>query len=160
MIAWLIYIDLPKWRVLTACFSKALVHMSPRGLENHQQQQISASENDNEKQLSPLDGKEAFIQDQIESACQNSDGSFGILDSERDIVTHIISVHDDPTLNPWTLRAFVVGFGLSAFGGVLGKSYLPVVLLFGVEMFGQRRFTTSNQYGRFLPVNGDSNNCK
>ena len=74
---------------------------------------------DHEKQLSTLDAKQA---DEIESA-RNSDISFDVLDSERDIVTNIISVHDDLNLNPWTLRAFVVGFGLSAFGGVLGKSF-------------------------------------
>lgn len=72
---------------------------------------------DYEKQLSPLDNdNDAF---QIESS---RDRDFGVLDSELDIATHIISIHDDPTLNPWTLRAFVVGFGLSAFGGALGNS--------------------------------------
>jgi hypothetical protein len=44
-----------------------------------------------------------------------------VLQNERDIITHIISVHDDPSLNPWTLRAFLIGFGLSTFGGVLGE---------------------------------------
>ena len=47
--------------------------------------------------------------------------STDVLQNERDIVTHIISVHDDPSLNPWTFRAFFIGFGLSAFGGVLGE---------------------------------------
>jgi hypothetical protein len=44
-----------------------------------------------------------------------------VLQNERDIVTHVISVHDDPSLNPWTFRSFFIGVGLSAFGGVLGK---------------------------------------
>ena len=74
-----------------------------------------------EKQLSLLDAKQAFKLDESEST-HNNDSSLGVLDSERDIATNIISVHDDPNLNPWTLRAFVIGFGLSAFGGVLGKS--------------------------------------
>lgn len=72
-----------------------------------------------EKQL-PIDGKEAFKEIEVESA-HDSDDNFGVLRTERDIATHIVSVHDDPTLNPWTLRAFIVGLGLSAFGGVLGK---------------------------------------
>ena len=77
---------------------------------------------DHEKQHSPLDiEKDALKQGEITSA-HDSDINFGVLDSERDIATNIITVHDDPTLNPWTLRAFVLGFGLSAFGGVLGKS--------------------------------------
>ena len=72
---------------------------------------------DYEKKLSPSDEK----QDEVKTE-HNSDSSFGVLDSERDIATNIITVHDDPNLNPWTLRAFVIGFGLSAFGGVLGES--------------------------------------
>ena len=72
-----------------------------------------------------------------------------VLSSERDIATHIVSVHDDPTLNPWTIRAFVIGLGLSAFGSVLGKSKFALFYnsLSGVEFtFEQRRYTTSNQY--------------
>lgn len=46
---------------------------------------------------------------------------FKVLENERDIATRVISVADDPSLNPWTIRAFVIGIGLSAFGGVLGK---------------------------------------
>ena len=62
-------------------------------------------------------------QDEIESeSTRNSDSSFSVLHSERDIATNIINIRDDPNLNPWTLRAFVIGLGLSAFGGVLGKS--------------------------------------
>ncbi|KAI7762556.1 hypothetical protein LZL87_008902 [Fusarium oxysporum] len=41
------------------------------------------------------------------------------LETAEDIVTHVIQVDDDPTMNPWTIRMFVVGIGLSAFGGVL-----------------------------------------
>ena len=82
---------------------------------------------DHEKQHSPLDiEKDALKQGEITSA-HDSDINFGVLDSERDIATNIITVHDDPTLNTWTLRAFVLGFGLSAFGGVLGKSLFAFV---------------------------------
>jgi hypothetical protein len=45
----------------------------------------------------------------------------GILQNERDIVTHVISVEDDPSLNPWTFRSFFIGTGLSVFGGILGE---------------------------------------
>ena len=76
---------------------------------------------DYEKQLSPLDEKQSFKLDEIESeSTRNSESNFAVLDSERDIATNIIDIHDDPNLNPWTLRAFVIGLGLSAFGGVLG----------------------------------------
>ncbi|KAI9452352.1 OPT oligopeptide transporter protein-domain-containing protein [Lactarius psammicola] len=46
-----------------------------------------------------------------------------VLQNERDLVTHIISIHDDPSLSPWTFRSFFIGFGLSAFGGVLAEIY-------------------------------------
>jgi hypothetical protein len=46
-----------------------------------------------------------------------------VLQDERDIVTHVISVGDDPSLNPWTFRSFFLGIGLSAFGGVLGERH-------------------------------------
>ena len=87
--------------------------MSPPDIKN--------SSVDYEKQLSPLDEKANFKQTEIDSAHGDSDNNFGVLNNELDLVTHVISLHDDPTLNPWTLRAFIVGIGLSAFGGVLGK---------------------------------------
>ena len=83
---------------------------------------------DHEKQLPPLDN-EKDKQGDISSAPE-SDIDFGVLDSERDIATNIIIVQDDPSLNPWTLRAFVLGFGLSAFGGVLGKSVCLLFLIY------------------------------
>ncbi|KAF8271274.1 OPT oligopeptide transporter [Lactarius quietus] len=46
-----------------------------------------------------------------------------VLRTERDIVTRVISVDDDPSLSPWTFRSFFIGFGLSAFGGVLAEIY-------------------------------------
>ena len=98
---------------------------------------------DYEKYLSPLDDKVAS-QGEIDSA-NDSDNNLGVLSSERDIATHVISVHDDPTLNPWTLRAFIVGLGLSTFGGVIGKPFILFVSL-TPEMFEQRRFITSNPY--------------
>ncbi|KAF8124327.1 OPT oligopeptide transporter protein-domain-containing protein [Boletus edulis] len=51
------------------------------------------------------------------------DDSGIVLSSERDIITNVISVDDDPSLNPWTFRAFFLGLGLSAFGGSLAEIY-------------------------------------
>lgn len=45
-----------------------------------------------------------------------------VISDYRDLITHVISVEDDPTLNCWTFRVLVIGIGLSAFGGVLGMS--------------------------------------
>lgn len=79
----------------------------------------------------PLDEKKTFAfddhekvdikQGDVESVNLDLDSQeFNVLDNERDLITHVISVADDPSLNPWTLRAFIIGIGLSAFGGVLG----------------------------------------
>jgi hypothetical protein len=101
---------------------------------------------DYEKQPSPLDAK----QDEIESA-RNSDSSIGVLDSERDIATNIISVHDDPNLNPWTLRTFVIGFGLSAFSKLFAfASHLPLKCLNSRDLLLQ---TSINVYC-ILSANG------
>jgi hypothetical protein len=101
---------------------------------------------DYEKQIPPLDSKEAFKQAEADSV-QDTDSDIAVLSTERDIATHVVSIQDDPTLNPWTIRAFIIGLGLSAFGGVLGKSLLLFLSFSGVESFEQPRFITSNQYG-------------
>ncbi|KAG8217851.1 OPT oligopeptide transporter [Butyriboletus roseoflavus] len=53
----------------------------------------------------------------------SDDASDIIFHTEREIATHVISVNDDPTLNPWTFRAFFLGLSLSAFGGSLAEIY-------------------------------------
>ena len=57
----------------------------------------------------------------VEAATTEVDNTeFAVLKDERDIATHVVSISDDPSLNPWTFRAFFIGIGLSTFGGVLG----------------------------------------
>ncbi|KAG2148356.1 OPT oligopeptide transporter protein-domain-containing protein [Suillus cothurnatus] len=75
-----------------------------------------------EKALSTSD-KSLDGQGDIESATFDADSEEGVLSNERDIATHVISVDDDPSLNPWTFRAFFIGIGLSTFGGVLAEIY-------------------------------------
>lgn len=58
--------------------------------------------------------------DDVETATTEAESADAVLQDERDIATHVISVSDDPSLSPWTFRAFFIGIGLSAFGGVLG----------------------------------------
>jgi hypothetical protein len=49
------------------------------------------------------------------------DEEFAVLEDERDFSTHIITVADDETLNPWTCRVLILSLGLSGFGAVLGR---------------------------------------
>jgi hypothetical protein len=74
------------------------------------------------------DGKIASEEVVIDSCITD----IGVLRDERDVVKHIISVDDDPSLSPWTLRAFIIGINLSVFGGALGK-----YLAGGLEPFTQ-----------------------
>ncbi|KAF8896110.1 OPT oligopeptide transporter protein-domain-containing protein [Infundibulicybe gibba] len=75
-----------------------------------------------EKDLSPMDEKMDIKHIDVEST-EGSESEFGVLHDERDIATTVITVEDDPSLNPWTIRAFIIGIGLSAFGGVLAEIY-------------------------------------
>lgn len=72
-----------------------------------------------EKTPSVLDEKSVYSGTDIEST--TSSDVTGVLKNERDLVTHVISLDDDPSLSPWTFRSLFIGIGLSAFGGVLGK---------------------------------------
>ncbi|KAF8271942.1 OPT oligopeptide transporter protein-domain-containing protein [Lactarius quietus] len=79
-----------------------------RSLSNEEQAALETSE------------KQPYPKTDVESTTGTDTA---VLRNERDTVTHIISVHDDPSLNPWTLRSFVLGIGLSAFGGILAEIY-------------------------------------
>lgn len=81
---------------------------------------------DYEKQTA-LDEKQQF--EDVDIASTDDGSEVRVLDDARDIATHVITVHDDPSLSPWTVRAFVIGIGLSTFGGVLGMC-LERTLLF------------------------------
>ncbi|KAH9176674.1 OPT oligopeptide transporter protein-domain-containing protein [Lactarius sanguifluus] len=65
--------------------------------------------------------KDPYSKSDVESTTGTD--TTAVLRNERDLVTHVISVHDDPSLNPWTFRSFFLGIGLSAFGGVLAEIY-------------------------------------
>jgi hypothetical protein len=56
----------------------------------------------------------------VEVVSKGDSDEAGVLDDAREIATNVITVEDDPTLSPWSVRAFVIGIGMSAFGGVLG----------------------------------------
>jgi hypothetical protein len=105
------------------------------------------SSNDYEKRLSEDEKKESRDVE-IASGDNDDESRFAVLENERDIATHVISVHDDPSLNPWTLRAFIIGIGLSAFGGVLGAIFYPRVKLYITltARLMQLRSTTLNRY--------------
>lgn len=75
---------------------------------------------DYEKSSSPNDEKASYRQADVESTDESA-SDIGVLHTERDIATTVVTLEDDPTANPWTFRALIIGTGLSVFGGVLGK---------------------------------------
>ncbi|KAH7912216.1 OPT oligopeptide transporter [Hygrophoropsis aurantiaca] len=84
-----------------------------------------APSTNDEKSFDAKDEKSFYAKGDIESATYeaDTDSDITVLRDEREIATHVISVEDDPTLNPWTFRAFFIGLGLSAFGGSLAQIY-------------------------------------
>jgi hypothetical protein len=44
-------------------------------------------------------------------------------ETANDLITEVIHVEDDPSLNPWTFRVAFLGIGLSTFGGSLATIY-------------------------------------
>ncbi|KAF7966571.1 hypothetical protein HWV62_37847 [Athelia sp. TMB] len=76
-----------------------------------------------EKAASSTDDEKAYYKADVESTEASQDADDAVLADARDIATHVITVQDDPTANPWTFRSFFIGIGLSAFGGVLAEIY-------------------------------------
>ncbi|KAL1627518.1 hypothetical protein SLS56_006342 [Neofusicoccum ribis] len=46
-----------------------------------------------------------------------------VIEDAKDLVTTVIHVEDDESLNPWTFRMFFLGIGLSIFGSVLQEIF-------------------------------------
>ncbi|KAG6821323.1 hypothetical protein H0H93_000184 [Arthromyces matolae] len=91
-----------------------------------------------EKHIMDIEQKIDSKREDVESVeFEDSHASEFVLENERDIATRVISVEDDPSLNPWTIRAFVIGIGLSAFGGVLGTAAATSAL--GTEVLAVQR---------------------
>lgn len=68
----------------------------------------------------------------------------------REIATEILTVEDDPTLNPWTLRMWIIGLGLSFFSGTITtiNSFKPQSVHIDVVFIA----IISYILGRFLAV--------
>ena len=92
------------------------------------------------------DEKSFYVKIDVEAASNPpvDDASDVVLHSEREIATHVISVDDDPSLNPWTFRAFFLGIGLSAFGGSLGM-FVSLLVISSISYTKQPRSITSNR---------------
>ncbi|KAI0249949.1 OPT oligopeptide transporter protein-domain-containing protein [Lactifluus subvellereus] len=71
--------------------------------------------------VTPPEEKHTPFKQDVESTAPSD--SFDVLHNERDLITHVISVIDDPSLNPWTIRSFLIGLSLSTFGGILAQIY-------------------------------------
>ncbi|CAI7582511.1 unnamed protein product [Penicillium discolor] len=78
------------------------------------------------------------------------------LTTAEEIVTHVIHVDDDPTLNPWTFRMFFIGLGLSAFGAVLQEImyFKPQVVYVSVMFLTVLAQTLGTAMSTFIPRRG------
>ncbi|KAM3084106.1 hypothetical protein ACMFMG_001788 [Clarireedia jacksonii] len=81
----------------------------------------SASSKDEKNEKTTTEPYEAELPQYTDE--EGRGGDVNHLDTAMDIVTTVIHVVDDPTLNPWTFRMFFIGMGLSAFGAVLQEIF-------------------------------------
>ncbi|KAJ9214069.1 hypothetical protein DTO166G4_4335 [Paecilomyces variotii] len=58
-----------------------------------------------------------------EAVGETVESSAKVLETADDIVTQVLAVEDDPSINPWTFRMFFLGIGLSVFGSVLQEIF-------------------------------------
>lgn len=87
---------------------------------------------------------------------QEPSSEFAVLEDERDIATHVITVADDETLNPWTFRVLILGLGLSGFGGVLAEIYYfkPQTVLVSTMFLAIITFVLGKAMESVLPSRG------
>ncbi|KAG1832079.1 OPT oligopeptide transporter protein-domain-containing protein [Suillus variegatus] len=111
------------------------------------------------------DEKSIDVKEKSKSYCVNGDvetstgedtDEITVLQNERDIATHVISVDDDPSLNPWTFRAFFIGLGLSAFGGSLAQIYYfkPQTISVSLMFLGIISYVIGLAMETFIPRHG------
>ncbi|KAG2054727.1 OPT superfamily oligopeptide transporter [Suillus hirtellus] len=103
------------------------------------------------------DKKPYCIKRDIETSAREAEtGENIILQNEREIASHVISVDDDPSLNPWTFRAFFIGLGLSAFGGSLAQIYYfkPQTVNVSLMFLGIISYVIGLAMETFIPRHG------
>ncbi|KAI9642621.1 hypothetical protein NHQ30_009426 [Ciborinia camelliae] len=61
--------------------------------------------------------------EKFDAAKEDHFGETIVVTDAKDLVTHVLHVDDDPSLNPWTARAFFIGCGLAVFASVLQEIY-------------------------------------
>ena len=100
--------------------------MSPAGmpsLDLVQDDVVSLTRENTRSNEKRLNEKSFDLEKESIADTDSIDGGDGKdLSDAQNLVTYVISVEDDPSLNPWTFRTLVIGIGLSTFGGVLGMS--------------------------------------
>jgi hypothetical protein len=92
----------------------------------------------------------------VEVVSKGDSDEAGVLDDAREIATNVITVEDDPTLSPWSVRAFVIGIGMSAFGGVLAEIYYfkPQTVLVSTMFIAVISYILGIAWETFLPQRG------
>ncbi len=63
--------------------------------------------NDDEKALHVAEGSSEFL------PAYSEEGGHAPISTAKDLVTQVIHVEDDPTLNPWTFRMWFLGASAS-----------------------------------------------
>ncbi|SZF01377.1 unnamed protein product [Blumeria hordei] len=74
----------------------------------------------------------------------------------QDMVLRALKTDDDPSLNPWTLRMFLIGIGLSSFGSILATIFMfkPQSVSVSVIFMSIISYFIGNAMATFLPSKG------
>ncbi|KAH8884906.1 OPT superfamily oligopeptide transporter [Thozetella sp. PMI_491] len=67
--------------------------------------------------------KNASDTDSYDARKEDHFGEAHVVSDAKELITHVLHVDDDPTLSPWTFRAFFLGAGLAIFAAVLQTIY-------------------------------------
>ncbi|MCJ1411801.1 hypothetical protein MMC19_005893 [Ptychographa xylographoides] len=85
----------------------------------------------------------------------NHSGKLRVENAEQ-LVTSILSVDDDPTLNAWTFRMWFLGLGLSLFGSVLATIYYfkPQTVFVSVIFLAVVSYVLGELMEKIIPKSG------
>ncbi|KAH7379849.1 OPT oligopeptide transporter protein-domain-containing protein [Cadophora sp. MPI-SDFR-AT-0126] len=64
------------------------------------------------------------VSESVSRDAERGAGEPRVVANMEEIALKALHIDDDPTLNPWTFRMFLIGFGLSGFGSALATIFL------------------------------------
>ncbi|KAI9833358.1 MAG: hypothetical protein M1819_003753 [Sarea resinae] len=94
--------------------------------------------------------------DSSEGGDEVQTGETMIVSTAEDLVTNVIHVDDDPSINPWTFRMFFLGIGFAIFGSVLQEIFYfkPQVIYVSVVFLTVLAYIAGEAWAFIIPRKG------